>query len=268
MRICGAFLLISVPFLVAAPGMAQTTAPARVSPADPNLIHLDTPALPAQKQMNLRLDVRAFGGKEDTTYTGVSVQYGFGSGWAGIARGGFAPRKNYTLGGGSFVRHGGNDVELAARYQFPQTPWIALLAGVAFPDTSAQNDPVVTLGVSGSAELGRNVTGYLNPRAVLLKDDPLFGLGAGVQARFSPQVALIGDVTFLLAGDNTRHTSDGSRQRATVYGVAFRFTPQPRGTVSFDLGYASGTGTTTGFAMTPGLGGSSGAFFASVSFGR
>jgi len=40
-------------------------------------------------------------------------------------------------------------------------------------------------------------------------------------------------------------------------------TPPNRALV-FDIGYTNGTGATTGFGLTPGLGGGSGAFYVSL----
>ena len=47
--------------------------------------------------------------------------------------------------------------------------------------------------------------------------------------------------------------------RRDVYGAAVRFGAAD-GRWNVDLGYANGTGSTTGFSLTPGLGGS-GAFY-------
>jgi hypothetical protein len=76
------------------------------------------------------------------------------------------------------------------------------------------------------------------------------------------RVSLVGDYTPLLSGDNTRDTITGGLMRRDVYGVAIRFeTADER--FLLDLGYTNGVGSTTGFSLTPGLGGS-GAFYLSV----
>ena len=259
-------------FLVAAarPSQAQNTnvTPAGLIPlpSDTTLVHLDTPALLVEKAVDARLDFRVFGGDENVTYTSLFVQYGFGDGWAGVLRGSFAGRKNHSLSSGDFIRHGGSDIELLAKYQPKNTDRVVALLGIALPDTSAQNDPVITLGIAAGAPVGRGITAYLNPRAVLVEDNALFGLGLGVRARIGENAALVADWTPLLSGENTRRTSDASRKRESVYGIAVRFA-RPDTAVTFDLGYANGTGSTTGFALTPGLGGS-GAFFAAVSYRR
>ena len=62
----------------------------------------------------------------------------------------------------------------------------------------------------------------------------------------------------------TRH--NGNRKHRDVYGGALRFSSS-NGRVALDVGYANGTGRTTGTSLTPGLGGS-GAFYVSLRVSR
>ena len=230
---------------------------------DSTLVHLDTAAVAGRAVWSGRLEVRAFGGDEDVVYTGLGLSYGLGNGWVAIARGMLAERKDFALPGGGAIRHGGNDLEILAKYQSVRYPRLAGLVGVAFADTAAQSDTFLTLGATASAELGERATAYLNPRAVFIEDNTLVGIGLGVRARLTAHLDLVGDWTPLVAGDNTRDTTTGSTRRRDVFGVAVRYTA-PDGRYALDLGFANGTGHTTGAALTPGLG-DSGAFYVALS---
>jgi hypothetical protein len=272
---CSLLWLLGVVAAIARPGYAQdNTTPPLAVPPDPVLVHLDTPSVPGKGAGAARVDVRFFGGDEDTVYTGLSASYGFGDGWAGILRGSFAGRKTFTFPSGDYIRHGGSDVELLAKYRFKSNSPVAVagLLGVSFPSTPAQSDAMLTLGVAASTPIGSGFTAYLNPRAVFIKDNTLAGIGLGVRARLSDTLFLIGDGTAVIAGDNTRRTSDGSRRQSALYGVALRFSPKAKKasdySLGFDLGYTNSIGSTTGFGLTPGLGGGDGAFYAAFSVRR
>ena len=251
--------------LLATPGGAQTGSPQTGGtqvppPPDLSLIHLDTPILVGKGGVGANLQVRVFGGDEDLVYTSIGVQYGFGNNWSGLLRGTFAGRENFSLPGGtSAIRHGGSDIELAAKYQLPNNGRFAGLIGVSFPGTAAQNDPVITLGASAAFPLGSRATACINPKTVLLQDNLLLGVGIGVQAQVSEAISVLADFTPLLSGDNTRSTDNGRRERRTVYGIAVRIA-RPESPLSFDIGFANGTGRTTGASLTPGLGGTGGLY--------
>jgi hypothetical protein len=246
--------------LLATPGHAQTGGPQIPLPPDLSLIHLDTPVILGKGGTGANLEIRALGGDEDLVYTSLGVQYGFGNGWSGLLRGTFAGRENFSLpGGASAIRHGGSDVELAAKYQPANSRRYAGLIGISFPGTAAQNDPVITLGASAAFPLGSRATAYVNPKAVLLQDNLLLGLGIGVRAQVSEAISVVADFTPLLSGDNTRSTDDGDRERQSVYGIAVRIA-RPESPLSFDIGFANGTGRTTGASLTPGLGGTGGLY--------
>lgn len=256
---------------------AQSATPPPASPPStrlaPTLVHLDTPdALPRHVFVG-QLGLRAFGGDEDVSYFSMMAQMGLGDGWGVMVRATTGSKKSFTLSDGD-IRHGGTDIEVVGKYTFPQaldssgSITSAVLVGVAFPQTPAQSgDAIPTLGLSGSAVVSDRVTLFLNPRAVFIKDNILYGLGIGAEVRLTNGLALIGDVT-PIRGDNTRRTDDGSTESKAVYGVALRVTPRPRpdgSGFSLDIGYANGTGVTTGFAMTPGLN-NSGSIYASLTY--
>ena len=248
------------------PCFAQT--PPGELPRDPTLVNLDTPATLDKGLSATRLDVRVFGGDEGLTYASLGLHYGLGSGAEAIVRGSFAGRDRFALSsGGGAIRHGGTDVELVAKYRLPGSANIAGLVGVGLPVTPAQNDVYLTLGLAVAARLGNGSAVYLNPRAVFIEDNPIVGIGLGARLRIGDRMSLLGDYTAVVDGDNTRDTTTGARKRHDVYGIALRVTPPNRALV-FDIGYTNGTGATTGFGLTPGLGGGSGALYVSLASRR
>lgn len=231
------------------------------------LINLDGPGLLERGDVSGKLDLRAFGGGEDLLYTSLGVHLGLGHNWEGAVRGSFARRKNLPLPGGSAIRHGGNDVELLARYRFfhadptGSTPIVTGLVGVGLPSTPDRGSASLTLGLSAATSLKEYAVFTLNPRAIFLSNNTIFGLGFGAQVRIARGISLVGDYTPLLSGNNTRNTTNGARRSRDIYGAAVRFSSADA-RVSFDLGYTNGTGATTGFSLTPGLGGSGAFYFA------
>ena len=250
---------------LAPPGTARADEE-RGLPKDSQLVHLDTPAVLGRGLHAFRGDVRLFGGDEDLLYAGLALHYGFAEGLEGILRASFAERKQLGLPGGGAIGHGGNDIELLAKWQPRNVRNWAGLIGVSFPDTPAQGNAVLTLGATAATAAGSRVNLYFNPHALFLEDNAIVGLGVGAHVRVSDTITLVADFTPILTGENTRDTTTGARKRSDVYGVVLRF-GSPNGRTTFDLGYGNGLGSTTGFGLTPGLGGS-GAFYASVSWRR
>lgn len=232
-----------------------------------SLINLDDASLLKRDQVAAHLDIRAFGGGEDLFYAGLGVRYGLGHNWELGLRGASADRKNLSLTDGNLLRHGGNDVELLARYCFlpgaPDgfKPTVTGLLGVSQPSTPDRGSASLNLGLSASVSYKHWVTFTLNPRAVVLDDSALVGIGLGAQIRLTQGVSLVGDYTPIVSGNNTRNTIDGSPMRRDVYGVALRLSASDNRT-SLDLGYTNGLGSTTGFSLTPGLDGSGAFYFA------
>ena len=248
------------------------------------LVNLDVPAVRPSGALAARLEVRAFRGEEDLVYTGLSLDYGIGGGWGAVLRGAFAERQSRALtgaGSSGAIRHGGSDVEIAARYRPGRQPAddrfaYAAQVGVSFAGTPAQDDTFLTLGAMASARIGDRGTAYLNPRAVLIDDNTLVGIGMGGFVRLSDQFALLADFTPLLSGDNTRKTTTGQPSRRDVFGFGLRFGPSATAADAADarrdrwdveVGYTNAVGRTTGFGLTPGLG-DSGAFYAAFTYAR
>jgi hypothetical protein len=168
---------------------------------------------------------------------------------------------------GGAISHGGQDLELFGKYNLMSNDRMgfAIMGGAGFPDTPAQNRAIGTIGASGSFRALDRLTVYLNPRATLQEGNTIAGVGAGVDCRISCKLSITGDWTVIASGENTRDTSDGSRIKRSVWGAALRWsTTTDAGVVSLDLGYGNGTGSTTGFGVTPGLGHSA-AFYVALS---
>ena len=253
---------------LAAPGAVAQSDPGSSEPLrSAPLINLDDAALLNRGQLSGHIDFRAFGGEEDLLYTSLGVHLGLGHNLEAAVRGSFANRKTLPLPTGSAIRHGGSDVELLARYRFlggdpaSSKPTVTGLVGVGLPSTPDRGSASLTLGLSASAALKHGAVLTLNPRAIFLSNNTLFGVGFGAHVHIARGVSLLGDYTPLLSGGNTRSTTDGALRSRDIYGAAIRLS-SPDERISLDFGYTNGTGATTGFALTPGLGGSGAFYFA------
>ncbi|MCX6360846.1 MAG: hypothetical protein NT029_13615 [Armatimonadetes bacterium] len=243
--------LASLALWAASPAVAQTDP----VPLLAQTIHLDAPVVAAAGKRACTLQVRSFGDAENLTYLQAGYTAGVGCGWETALRVSAAELKSHALAGGAAVRHGGSDIELVAR----RRPWenrsIVLQAGVAQPRTPARGKPCFTLGASAGYEIGSDLALTLNPKAVILKENVLVGVGMGVAARAGSAWTLIADCTPLVTGDNTRSIIDGGKIRRTVYGAALRYNAREFGDgVTVDLGWTTGLGSSTGTSLTPGLG--------------
>src|SRR5262249_1276517 len=114
------------------------------------------------------------------------------------------------------------------------------------------------------AELGRGLTGVFHPRAAFIKDNELVGLGIGAEGRLASNVWLVGEWTPMATGQNTRNTTTGALQQRDLFLAALRISSN-EGRTRVDLGYTNAIGGTTGFSLTPGLGGS-GAFYIAIGY--
>jgi hypothetical protein len=239
--------------------LAQTTG---------GLINISTPDITAPKTFDFRADARIFGGDEDATYFGAGIRYGLSNNWEVGVGTSMAQFHTFNLPGGGVVRHAGSDLEFSAKYSSKQSTRSALSAevGVALPNTPAQNGANLTLGATGSLNLGGHVSVYANPRAVFVTDNTIVGLGLGAKARIAHHVWLIADYTPILTGANTIDIGSGTQRSHDIYGAALRFSTNGDN-LNVDLGWTNGTGFTTGSSLTPGLGNSS-AFYITLNFKR
>jgi hypothetical protein len=231
-----------------------------------SLINLESPTTPARHTFLLHGDGRVFGGHENTAYGTLQVRYGLQDNLEVALRGAVGGDKTFT-GPGFTIRHGGHDFEVTVKYRLPRSPHAALMVGISAPDTPSQN------GVYGTSQLlfehpvGTNTTLYFTPKAVFVPR-PIVGIGGGVRVRMSRSVQFVGDVTGIVIGDNTHDTITGSLQQDLLYGVGLRFTSHsPARDLVIDIGFTNTLGGTTGFSLTPGLGGS-GAFMIGLTLQR
>ena len=255
-----------VPILISGLWLAAPIALAQHTVGDPTLVNLDTPTVLERGSLIARIELRPFGGDEDLLYTSLGLNLGLGGRMEGVLRGSFAPRRDFALPSSGAIRHGGNDVELALKMRLGESERCAGLIGVAFAGTPAQSEAFLTMGAMAAME-DDSATYYLNPRAVFIEGNTLVGIGLGARARLAPKVHLVVDFTPLVSGENTIDTTSGARSRRHIYGLAVRFTTGRTDDVTIDIGYTNGTGSTTGFGLTPGLGGS-GAFTFALSVRR
>ena len=249
-------LCIVLPFAADAQGVAS------------GLVNISTPNIVAPQQLGFRADARVFGGDENTTYGGADIRYGLASNWELGVGASLAQFENFSLPGGGIVRHGGTDLEISAKYAVKQSYKSATSAqvGVGLPNTPAQTSAHLTLGLAGSLNVGSGVDLYLNPRAALITDNSIIGLGIGAKIKLARQTFLIGDYTPILTGANTIDVNTGTQRSRDIYGAAIRFA-LGGGAASIDVGWTNGTGFTTGSSLTPGLGNSS-AFYVTLNLKR
>jgi hypothetical protein len=240
---------------------------AQTKPWNPDLVNLTTPGVLEQGDQSTRLDLRAFQQDEGIGYGEVELGFGLGHRLEADFKGVFGSRGSHGIAGGGSIDHGGSDGEVQLKYRLPFAIETSVQAGVALASTPAQDGRLsATAGLSVFYPLASRVKLYVNPRVAALDHNSLAGIGVGTEIELSGNLSLVGDWTPLVAGDNTVNTTSGSRDRAQVYSAALRISRVAQDTF-IDIGYTSATGGTTGFGLTPGLGGS-GAFYAGVTFRR
>ena len=259
-------------YLLAAVGLFSLTsmppAGAGAQGVASGLVNISTPSIVAPQQLGFRADARVFGGDENTTYGGAGIRYGLAANWELGVGASLAQFENFSLPGGGIVRHGGTDLEISAKYAVKQSFRSAISAqvGVGLPNTPAQTSTHLTLGLAGSLNVGSGVDVYLNPRAALITDNSIIGLGMGAKIKLARQISLVGDYTPILSGANTVDVNTGTQRSRDIYGAALRYAANG-GSVAVDVGWTNGTGFTTGSSLTPGLGNSS-AFYITLNFKR
>jgi hypothetical protein len=261
-------LRILLPILLLTAGLA-TQSTADDVPADSTrnsrLINLEGASTTPRGSLAAALDVRALNEPERNTYTSLSLRWGLAPRWELGFRGVTGTKTSLTAGNGAIVQYGGSDGEVYGKYSLAPNGRVRLagLAGFSFPNTPAQSQTFCTLSGIGEIKITDRVTGYLNPRAILIDQNTIVGIGVGASVRVSDKWHVIGDWTGIASGQNTRSMADGSRKRGDVWGLALRYTSERKGGhVDFDLGWGNATGSTTGFSLTPGMGSSSGFYFA------
>lgn len=231
------------------------------------LINLDTPAIVEPKTFAFAADLRVFGSREDNAYGTIEARYGLQERIEVLLRFVGGEQKAF-FGPGFRMNYGGRDFEAAVKYQLEELPNAAVMVGFSAPRTPAQKEIVATAQFLYHRELGSQTTIYFTPKAVFLEDNPLVGIGGGASVRISDDLEVVGDITGIVAGNNTRSILTGAKQRREIWGVVLRYTPfREQDHFSVSLGATNGMGPTTGTSLTPGLGGST-AFTLGITYRR
>jgi hypothetical protein len=231
----------------------------------PRLVNLDGTGITAKGALSAGIDHRSLNTPESLAYTSLSFRWGLFKDLEVGARGVTASTKDFVAANGAIIRHGGQDAEVYGKYRVGSFggAHLAILGGASFANTPAQRSTFGTVSGVGEYKVHDRVTLLLNPRAIFIEDNTIAGIGVGASVRIADRVHLVGDWTKVVTGDNTRSISDGTRIRKDVWGAAVRFTSGGEGVpVDFDIGWGNGTGSTTGFSLTPGLGNSAGFYLA------
>lgn len=223
------------------------------------LINLD-PAGPVAPG-KMRADVSfAFHKKDEArTYMSASAGFGLSPGWEVGLRTSGARRGNFA-GTGFTINTGGRDFELYAKYAVAAVPGLTVTGGVSFPDTPAQDKQFVTAAAMYALPSeGQSHRLYVGAKAAMRADSNIWAVCGGFSAPIGSGIELVGDVTGIVRGNNTISTTSGARTKRAVFGVGLRYTPKlaegaPGASVT--LGLSNGLGSTTGFSLSPALGGS------------
>lgn len=242
-------------------------------PSPLRLINIDTPATTGRGKIHFLADMRAFGSAEDRVFGSLQLGLGLSDTADLIVRGAFADRGDYvayapslesvvlpgrrsSYYGGLVISHGGTDFELMTKLRSAEHPNVALAAGIAFPDTPAQKVATVTAGLLCEAPIGSHVTVNFAPRMAAVRT-PIVGIGGGLTVRISRNLSVLGDVTGIVGGHNSYSILTGRQVRQEVWGLGVRYIRDcGGGQWNIDLGVTNGLGGTTGFSLSPGLGGS------------
>lgn len=223
--------------------------------ADEGLVNTDKGRITEVGAWNLNVRGTFHRNEEDRTYMSFGLNFGLMEGWDVGARVTTAPVgfAKTTLP----IRTGGSDIELYVRHSPKELQGVTLGAGIAFPNTPAQDKPFLTY--SGAYEFpveGSQIRFFLGARGVARSDSSIFGISGGFAAPFGEGFELVGDITAIVSGVNTLDVNNGDKIRRAVYGLGLRYTPK---TVdqnfqgSFFFGFTNGLGLTTGTSLSSSL---------------
>lgn len=183
----------------------------------------------------LELSARVFGGREGVTYYGASLER---EGW--FLRGVGAKKGASVEAGKATLLHGGSDFEFGGT--LPSWRGLTPQLGVSLPDTGSRRQKgAVTARV-------RWESGMLSvePQAVLGRD-ALVGIAVGAKKSVGGFV-VSGSITPVVTGKNGVNETTGAASRKTLWEAGIT-----KGSVT--LGATNALGTTTGFGLSPAIGG-------------
>jgi hypothetical protein len=205
------------------------------------------------------LDVRSnfYRDAEDRTYTSAALSFGLQPRWELGFRGAFA-----SVGFSSTpaaIRTGGTDLEFYVKHAVEGIDRLTLMAGVAFPNTPAQDKPFFTYGATyGFEQQPGGSKFYVGGRGVWHSDDSLIGVSGGFEMPFANGFEFFGDITGIVHGDNTRDGNTGLPLRRAVWGIGARYNFNSTQKTGMDgsvyLMLTTGLGITTGTSLSPALG--------------
>lgn len=193
---------------------------------------------------------------ENRTYLSLDWRYGLKDTWEIGARGTFANKGRAN--GLANMSSGGSDMELIVRYAPVEAKGLAVGAGLAFPNTPAQTRPFLTYqGIYKLPVEDSQIALFVGGRGVVRSDSNILGVSGGFSAEIGRGWSLVGDLTVVATGNNTRDADTGAARRLAVYGFGVRFAaPTTEGSPDwgFFFGLGNGLGVTTGTSLSAAIG--------------
>ncbi|MGC4047696.1 MAG: hypothetical protein QM758_28215 [Armatimonas sp.] len=183
----------------------------------------------------LELSTRTFGGREGVTYYGASLER---SGW--FLRGVGAKKGASVEAGKATLLRGGSDFEFGGT--LPEWHGLTPQLGVSLPDTGSRRQKgAITARLRWAQGMF-----WVEPQAVLGRD-ALVGIAIGA-AKSLGGFTLSGSLTPIVNGKNGVNETTGAANRKTLWEAGIT-----RGSVT--VGATNALGTTTGFGLSPSVGG-------------
>ncbi|MCB0825053.1 MAG: hypothetical protein KDC26_02585 [Armatimonadetes bacterium] len=196
----------------------------------------------------------SFSGGESSFYGSFGYYHPLSSDLVIKVGGAFASRST-TVRGLVATETGGTDVEVKGIWY--KGNWYAAV-GASLPNTPAQTKAAGTFQV-GVRSINDNGSAALSLVGVTSKDVSLMGVAAGVRIPLSGDIWIDGSATAMVRGGNTVDPSTGAIDRVLVFNIGARYELGDGN--AFFIGLGNKLGDTTGFSLTPRLGGGSGLQF-------
>lgn len=210
---------------------------------------------------DFRLELRSFGGDESQTYVSAGVS-GRMERFTVSLTGTAAKRGHFTVrdGSGRVLDYGGYDIELGASMPLDIYPGSTAFAGVTYINTPEQHQRFAGVArVTVTQALTTDITGSAGASTLLLDKSTIVGLTAALRYANPAGFGVYAQGTWIVAGQNTRSTWDGTLERKHLYEAGVSYTPAGQ-TLTFTAGVTNTLGSTTGASLTPSLGSTAGLF--------